>query len=141
MKPFISPLAAHRASEAVINGAGSPGCLIFDDGTALAKTDDGFADSEGATITDPELLEGVEAVFTSVSGVEAVSAIIRRLLSGEATLEELSELSGRTPRRVHQIVTALIPAGGWQVNKHKQDAPANKKGRPRLHYSITPLDR
>lgn len=152
-RAFISALAAYRASEqayeqAQLQGAGY---FLLPNGTALAQVPtlnspnaNHFVDQDGQVIDADRIAELIKdgnayvGYFDAVSGVEAVSAIIRRLLEGEATLEELAELSGRTTRRVHQIVTTLIPAGGWQVNKIKQVAAEGKKGRPRLNYSISP---
>lgn len=142
MKPYISPLAAQRQSERYAADSHLSGDFIgylaFPNGTALAKVPGGWEDQDHVFFSDDDaqLELGEEASFDGVSGAEAVAAIIRRLLIGEATLQELSELSGRGLRRVHFLVTTALPAGGWQVTRIKVDAPAGTKGRPKLNYCI-----
>ena len=136
MTPFISALAAFRASEAASQ---TPSYIQLQDGAALAVINDELVDSEGTVIL-PELVVPMTengkieyCIFSQVSSAEALTAVIRRLLDGPADKAELATLSGRTERHVLKWLYEALPAGGWTVARISVPIP---RGRPRTKYQL-----
>ena len=137
MNPYLSPLAAHRASQ--LAGKELPSYLVLaGQATALALTPEGYQDQDGAVLTTEEAdalfdAGAVAAAFASVSAAEALAAVLRMLMDRPAFIEEIAALAGREPRWIQNWIHNALPAGGWIVERIPQPTT---RGRPRVRYQV-----
>lgn len=140
--PYLSPLSAARASQ---RAGGGCRFLLLLDGDAMAIDADGrYLDGEGRPVTRDDLRDGgyapgpVEEI-EQVTAAMALAAVIRQLIAGEASIADLSALSGRCERQVRAWLATDLPLAGWSVQTRA--LPGEGPGRRPVVYSISQAGR